>query len=460
MSVVKNREELLEEGGDEREERGLLLDLVDVAIRAADPREAVKREVKFDGKAVSVAGEIFPLDKVGNVYVVGAGKASGAMAEALELVLGDLIVDGVVCVQKGTSKMFSVKKVRLFETSHPIPTEENVRGAEEVVKLVEGAGEGDIVICLISGGGSAMLTFPAEGLELRDVQEVTTLLLKSGADIGKINIVRRHLSRVKGGLLAKIAYPAFVVSLIVSDVVGDRLEDIASGPTAPDPTTLSDAVNVLKMYGLWEKCGERVKRRLLSGVEGRVEETLKPGDPVFEKVRNVLVATNRKACTAVACEAARRGLNSFILTTHMEGEAREVGCLAGGIVRSVALNGEPLRRSALIVMGGETTVTIHGDAGRGGRNQELALSAALKIAGLRKVFVVSFGTDGVDGASHAAGALVNGRTVKRGVMRGAMAEEYLRRHDTTSFFEEIGDGLIVTGPTGTNVNDIVMLAAL
>lgn len=459
MSIVKNRAELLEEGG-EREERSLLLDLVDVAIKTADPREAVKRAVKFDGNTVSIAEEKFQLKNIGNVYVVGAGKASGAMAEALELVLGDLIVDGVVCVQKGTSKMFSLKKVRLFETSHPVPTEDNVRGAEEVVRLVERAGEGDLVICLISGGGSAMLTLPAEGLELQDVQEVTALLLKSGADIGKINTVRRHLSRVKGGFLAKMAYPALVVSLIVSDVVGDRLEDVASGPTAPDPTTFSDAIDVLKRYGVWEKCGERVRRRLLLGAEGKVEETLKPGDPVFRNVRNILVATNRGACTAVAREAARRGVNSLILTTHMEGEAREVGCLAGGIVRSLALNGEPLRRPALIVMGGETTVTIHGDAGRGGRNQELALSAALKIAGLEKVFVVSFGTDGVDGASYAAGAIVDGKTVERGVTRGVRAEEYLRRHDATSFFEEIGDGLIVTGPTGTNVNDVVMLAAL
>lgn len=457
---MKNRERLLEEGGEDWKERSLLLDLVELAIGVSDPRSAIRRTVRFDEGHVIIAGERIPLRSVENIYVVGAGKASGAMAEAIEEILGDFVADGAVCVQKGTSGMFNVKRIRLFEATHPIPSEENIRGAEEVARLAEEAGENDLLICLISGGGSAMLTLPAEGVELQDIQEVTATLLKSGADISKVNTVRRHLSKLKGGLLAKLAYPARVVSLIVSDVVGDKLEDVASGPTAPDPTTFSDAVNVLKRYGVWEKCGSRVKTRLTAGIEGKVEETLKPDDPVFKRVQNFLVATNRGACTAVANEAARRGLNSFILTTHMEGEAREVGCLAAGVVRSAALNQGSIKRPALIVMGGETTVTISGDAGRGGRNQELALSAALKIAGLKGVFVVSFGTDGVDGASYAAGAFVDGKTVEKGDAHGIRAEEYLQRHDTTSFFEKIGDGLIVTGPTGTNVNDILILAAL
>ncbi|MBS7288629.1 MAG: glycerate kinase [Candidatus Freyarchaeota archaeon] len=460
VAVVKNRERLLKEGGEDWEGRSLLLDLVELAIRVSDPRSVIKRTVMLDERHIIVAGEHIPIRNIENIYVVGAGKASGAMAEALEEVLGEFVTDGAVCVQKGTSSMFSVKRIRLFEADHPIPGEENIRGAEEVARLAEAAEENDLLICLISGGGSAMLTLPVEGLELQDIQEITAALLKSGVDISKVNTVRRHLSRLKGGLLAKLAYPARVVSLIVSDIVGDRLEDVASGPTAPDPTTFSDAINILKRYRLWERCGSRVKARLTAGVEGKVEETPKPNDPVFRRVQNFLVATNREACTAVANEAARRGLNSFILTTHMEGEAREVGYLVAGVARSIALNQEPLKRPALIVMGGETTVTMSEDAGRGGRNQELALSAALKIAGLKGVFVVSFGTDGVDGVSYAAGALVDGNTVKKGDVHGVRAEDYLQRHDTTSFFEKIGDGLIVTGPTGTNVNDVLILAAL
>ncbi len=459
MSIVKNREKLLECGEDERS-RGLLIDLVESAIRASDPKEAIRRNVTFKGDFIKVVDEEVCLKDVERIYVLGAGKASGAMAEALEKVLGDVIDAGLVCVQKGTAHMFDVKKIRLIEASHPVPSKENVKGTEEIAELAKEAGEKDLVICLISGGGSSLLTLPAEGLELDDVKEITSLLLKSGATISEINTVRRHLSRVKGGLLAKMAYPARVLSLIISDVVGDALQDIASGPTAPDPTTFMDAVKILKKYGIWEKCGESVRARLAMGVEGKVEETLKPGDAVFTRVRNFLVATNKIACNAVASEAIRRGARSLVLTTYMEGEAREVGVLTAGIVRNIAINNEPLKRPTVIVMGGETTVTIKGEAGVGGRNQELALSAALKIAGLNRCFVVSFDTDGIDGTSNAAGAIVDGKTVDRGDTCGEKAEDYLKRHDTTRFFEKIGDGLIVTGATGTNVNDVVILAVL
>ena len=458
--MIKNRESLLDAAnGEERRARSLILDLVEKAIKVSDPRVAVRRAVSLSGEVIRVKNIRVSLRNVGHVYVVGAGKASGAMTEALEEFLKDVISGGVVCVQRGTAGTFRVKRVRLLEGEHPVPDKASVNCAREILKVVEKAGENDIIFCLISGGGSALMAMPADGLGLEEMQEITLLLLRSGATIREVNTVRRHLSKIKGGRLAEYAHPAKVISLIISDVVGDALEDISSGPTAPDPTSFSDAIIVLRKYGIWEKCSGKVRALLKRGKEGKIADTPKPGNPVFRRVSNVLIATNRIACNEVAREAARRGVHSMVLTTHMEGEAREVGCLAASILKDLAYYGKPLRKPALMIMGGETTVTVEKEGGKGGRNQELALSAALRMSGIKNAIVTSFDTDGIDGFSHAAGALVDGRTIWKGERKGLNAKDFLKRHDSTSFFELLGDGLIVTGPTGTNVNDILMLAA-
>ncbi|HID90896.1 TPA: glycerate kinase, partial [Candidatus Bathyarchaeota archaeon] len=336
-----------------------------------------------------------------------------------------------------------------------IPDEDGVRGAEGIIRLASEAAEGDLVICLISGGGSALMPLPAAGIALRDVRRLTAALLRSGATINEVNAVRKHVSRLKGGQLARAAYPATLISLILSDVVGDPLDVIASGPTAPDTTTFDDAIRVLKAYGLWRDAPEPVRERLESGSRGEIPETPKPGDAIFDRTHNIVVGNNRLASLAACREARRRGFNALLLSSLIEGEARHIGTAYSGIVREILTSGNPVRRPAVVVAGGETTVTVKG-RGKGGRNQELVLSASLGIEGLRGVAIASIGTDGVDGPTDAAGAIADGQTAVRARKRGLDARSFLADNDSYGFFTRLGD-LILTGPTGTNVNDITVM---
>ena len=313
----------------------------------------------------------------------------------------------------------------------------------------------DLVLCLISGGGSALLTLPAEDIALEEVQTVTGLLLRAGATINELNAVRKHLSDVSGGQLARIASPARVLSLILSDVTGSPLDVIASGPTVPDPTTFADALAVLARYGIIESVsgGARVGR-LRAGTAGDIAETPKPGDPLFANVTNVLVASNVLAVEAAAARAREMGLNASIVSTYLEGEARVVGRVLAGIAREVVEYGRPVERPACLLFGGETTVTVRGD-GVGGRNTELALSAALALDGLGpSALIASLATDGGDGASPSAGGMVDGTTLDRGRAAGLDAQAFLDNNDSYTYLSSLGDD-IMTGPTGTNVNDIM-----
>ncbi|MHA1833599.1 MAG: glycerate kinase type-2 family protein, partial [Candidatus Baldrarchaeia archaeon] len=393
-----------------------------------------------------------------NIYVLGGGKASGLMAEAIEEILGDKITSGIINVLKGTEKMVKTKKIKINGATHPIPGEEGVNSTKAMLEIARKAGKDDLIIALISGGGSALMPCPADPVTLEDKKTVTNLLLKCGATINEINVVRKHLSEFKGGQLAKTAYPATLVNLIISDVVGDPLDIIASGPTVPDSSTFQDAYNVLKKYNLLNKIPENIKKRIQLGLSGKIEETPKPGDKIFRNVHNILIASNRTACIAAVKKARELGINSMLLSTYIEGEARHVGAVLAGLAKEIHNYDTPIKKPAVIVCGGETTVTVVGN-GKGGRNQELALGSALKISGLNGIVIASVGTDGKDGTSDAAGAIVDGQTLKRAQKLGLDATKYLANNNSYMFFKKLGDA-IFTGTTGTNVNDLIIIVVL
>ncbi|MEM1589857.1 MAG: glycerate kinase [Candidatus Bathyarchaeia archaeon] len=458
IAVIKNLEQLVQNGQSQvdKKARELALKSLEAAVKAVDPKRLIASKLVLKGSLLEVGDYTFDLNQFKNVYVIGGGKASGSMAEALENLLGEKITDGAVNVPRGCKH--KTKIVKLYEASHPIPDESGVRGVKRMLEIAEKAGENDLVICLISGGGSSLMPLPRNGITLADKRKITEDLLKCGATINEINTVRKHISGIKGGWLAKKAYPATVLNLILSDVVGDPLEFIASGPTVPDSTTFSDAVKVLKKYGLWEKAPESIRRVLLEGERGLIPETPKRDDKVFKKVFNVIIGNCREASTA-ACKALKsEGLNTLLLTSLLEGEARHVGTVLASAAREIDTSGNPVQRPAAMVVGGETTVTVAGK-GKGGRNQEIALAAALKINGLEGCAVASLSTDGVDGPTDAAGAIADGKTMAKAERNGLNAEKFLAENDSYNFFSKLGD-LIFTGQTGTNVNDISVVIVL
>jgi hydroxypyruvate reductase len=358
-------------------------------------------------------------------------------------------VKGALCVPPGQESA-NLAPLTLYPAAHPLPNERNLFGASAIASAVEEAAVFDLVVCLISGGGSAHLTLPVEGLSLDDLRGVTQALLLGGAPIEDLNAVRKHCERLKGGGLARLAAPAPVWALILSDVVGDRLDVIASGPTSPDPTTYADALAVLDRYDARD-ASPAVTAHLEAGVQGAVPETIKAGDDVLIGVFNTIIGTNRLAVDAAADAARELGFAVQIVETPLTGEA---GPAARTVSRPVTQGATPEGPLAMLY-GGETTVTVRGD-GLGGRNQELALAAALEIEGLAGVVVASFATDGIDGPTDAAGAIATGETVQRARDKGLDPYEYLANNDSHTFFAALGD-LITTGPTGTNVNDLAFL---
>jgi glycerate-2-kinase len=457
---IKNREKILSNASTEvnREARRIALDAVEKALESVDPRVLIRSKVKVSDNKLIVNNDIFELKDFRRIFVVGGGKASGYMAEALEEVLNGRIDDGVIVVPHGTAERFKAKIVRFHEASHPIPDRSSIEGARKIIELVKEADENDLVLCLISGGGSSLMAYPREDISLEDKRKTTEILLKCGATIKEINTVRKHLSKFKGGNLARSAYPATLISLLLSDVVGDPLDVIASGPTVPDTTTFKDAINVLKKYNVWNEVPESVRTLLLNGEKGLIDETPKSDDPSFRKVHNYIIGNNRIACTAATNELKRAGLNAILLSSQVEGEARNIGLIIGAIAKEIISSNNPVQRPAGLVIGGETTVTVTGK-GIGGRNQEICLASALRISGLKEVVVASVSTDGIDGPTDAAGAIADGNTIFHSELKGLDAEKYLYNNDSYTFFKEMGD-LIYTGPTGTNVNDISILIVL
>jgi len=426
----------------------LALDIVEYGLQAADPYFAVLKSVKKIDRTIVVKETDFEVR--GSVHVVGFGKASKRMAVGLYEVLGNLIAGGVVISPEGSER---IGPIDVVVGDHPIPGKNTLEASWKLIRyLDEAVGRDDIVFVLISGGGSALFEIPADEIMLNELGMLTRELMKRGADIVELNAVRKHLSLVKGGKLLRFIKAEKVISLIVSDVVGDRLDTIASGPTVSDETTFFDAYEVLRRYGLWDSAPSSIRQYIEKGMRGEVPETLKQGDKLLEKVTNIVIASNRISLESMASKAKESGFKPLILSPYIEGEARHVGKVLGAIIRSVKELGHPISPPTALLAGGETTVTVRG-SGIGGRNQELCLSLAMSIEGLDNVVAVCIGSDGIDGISPAAGAIVDGYVAKQAREQGLNPRAYLENNDSYTFFDKLRR-TVITGYTGTNVNDL------
>ena len=438
--------------------RALLLDIFNAALDAADPYRAVTKALRLTDNALHAGGGVYSLDAFRRVILVGAGKAAASMARGAEEVLGDALEQGIVIVKYGHAGKLRI--VEQIEAAHPVPDEAGVRGTERILELARLADEKTLVICLLSGGGSALLVAPVNGITLEDKQVTTDLLLKAGANIHELNTVRKHLSAIKGGRLARTAHPASIITLILSDVIGDRLDVIASGPTAPDNSTFSDAAMVIEKYGLKAALPPRVASFIERGTAGQEAETAKSGEACFLKTGNVIVGGIAQALAAAREKAKSLDCAAEVVSADIQGEARD----AARTLSQAAFRARDSLRSGerrCLLFGGETTVTVRG-RGKGGRNQELALAFAREISGMKGITLLSAGTDGTDGPTDAAGAVVDGDTAIKARDVGVHPEAYLGDNDSYNFFSKI-DSLtneahhLVTGPTGTNVMDVQVI---
>lgn len=426
------------------------------ALAAANAGDAVKRHLQRTESQLRVEKARFTLNRIDRVFVVSVGKAAPQMAEAIEQRLVNYFSRGLVVTKHGHADGYSGQS-QLIEASHPVPNEDSLRAGLAVLALLEELTAKDLLIVAVSGGASSLLCAPVEGVSLAAKQQTTDLLLRAGADIYQLNCVRKHLSMLKGGNLVAHAYPAPVLSLILSDVVGDPLDVIGSGLTAPDSSSFAQALEVLESRAVLDKVPTEVREHLQKGARGEISETPKPEDGIFANVTNVVVGDSRQALEAASEEAKRRGYRPLILSSRFQGEARELARFHADILWEIVHSGQPVRLPACVLSGGETTVTVRGK-GKGGRNQEFALAAAIGLAGEKNIMCLSAGTDGTDGPTDAAGALVTGDTLSRAAKLGLSAADFLERNDSYSFFNALGD-LVKTGPTGTNVMDVnVMLA--
>ncbi len=424
------------------------------AIAAVDPENAVGSFLSRNGDNLNAGGKTYDLNMFSRIFVVGAGKASAPMAKAVETILGDRINKGIIVVKYGHG--LPLNRIDLIEAGHPVPDDNGLAGAKRIAGLLAACTEKDLVISLISGGGSALLPLPARGISLEDKKRATDGLLKCGADIHELNTVRKHLSVSKGGGLAKTAYPATVINLMLSDVIGDDMDVIASGPFVPDSSTYTDSINIIDKYGMRHKMPATVMSRLSEGAGGSIPETPKSGDPIFERVMNKTIGSNILACRAAREEASSAGYNSVIVSSMSEGDTTEVAKAHVATARDILLSGNPAKPPACIISGGETTVIVKG-SGTGGRNQEFALAAAKEICGMDKnIVVLSGGTDGTDGPTDAAGGIVDTETVARGKEKGLNIDMYLDSNDSYNYLKQTGD-LLITGPTRTNVMDVRIL---
>ena len=419
-------------------------------VKAADPEKAIQRSVKVTGSKLVIQDKVYDLARYDGVYVIGAGKAAAVMAQAVEARLGPWLNRGIVNVKYGHG--IALKRIEVNEAGHPVPDNAGIRGADRMIQLLRETGEKDLVLFLVSGGGSALLPCPAEGLTLGDKQKVTQLLLGCGATIHEINAVRKHLSLIKGGQMARLAHPSTLISLILSDVIGDDIDCIASGPTAPDKSTFNDCIRIIENHGIRHRMPLTVMAILERGKRGELEETPKENDAVFNKTHNVIIGNNLLALDSARQKSDELGYHSIILSSSFQGETKDAAKVHSALAKEILTTDHPVSRPACVISGGETTVVINGN-GLGGRNQEFALAAAIDIDGLEPVVILSGATDGTDGPTDAAGALADGRTLARARETGMTANTYLDRNDSYHFFQTLGD-LLVTGPTHTNVMDL------
>ena len=448
MSVIRNKNELLSHGS--VKERRSALDIIEYALSAIDSYKLVRELVRLEGNLLRVASLSYKLSEIGDIYVVGAGKGSSSIAEALEDILGDKIKTGSIIEKRGQGR--KLKRIGVVEAGHPVPDEEGVRASKKIIEMTNGAKKSDLFFVCITGGCSALMTLPFQNISLEDVKRVTHMLLMCGAEIQEINAVRKHVSQVTGGRLAAYIHPAEVIGLIVVDeVLG-----LPWGPTVPDTTTYEDAISVLKKYGLWEKAPDSVRRHLEKADPKQETPKVRDFETNGVKVHNFVLARSETVCEAARKRAEELGYHSMILSTVIEGESREAGIVLAGVAKEVERNSRPLKPPCALIVGGETTVTILEEPGDGGRNQEFALGASLKLDGSRRIVIASIGTDGTDGPTDIAGGIVDGFTLERAREKGIDVFEYLMRHNSSYVFKQLDDA-VYTGPTGTNVMDLRLL---
>jgi len=435
--------------------QSLLRKLIAAGLEAADPYQALLHTVSLTKRFLRVGRRTYDLSHIDRVMTVGAGKASARMAQALETALGTRLEDGLVIVKTGHT--LATKRITVLEAGHPIPDRAGLHATQRLLHLTQRLTPRDLLIVLLSGGASSLLPAPVAGVTLADKQRTTRLLLRSGATINEINVVRKHLSLIKGGGLAA-STRARIVTLLLSDVIGDDLGSIGSGPTAGDPSTFADAVGVLRRYRSWRAVPETVRRYLDQGRKGDAAETLKPGSRRLRSVQHHIIGNNRIMLEAVVRAAQQAGLHTQSVAQPITGEARVVAKQLTDLAKAISEGHGILQRPCCVVAGGETTVTVTG-RGKGGRAQEFGASAAFEIAGLPNTWVVALGTDGTDGPTDAAGAIVTGSTVARAKKLGIDLRSSLDRHNTYPALKTLGCH-IHTGPTGTNVNDLYLLLLL
>lgn len=427
-----------------------LKEVYNAGLMAVKTDNAVKNNVQKQGNVLVVNQQTYNLDYYKKIYVVGAGKGVAPMAKALEEILGDHLYGGMVIVKYGHG--LDLETIKVVEAEHPTPDQAGLEASKQLVDLMDETTEEDLVICLITGGASSLLTLPLEGITLEDKQKTTRVLLECGATIHEINTIRKHLSAIKAGRLAEIAYPAHIITLIVSDVIGSQHTNIGSGPTAPDHTTFKDCKKIITKYHIEDNLPENVIKLIEGGIEGRIAETPKEEDQIFDNVNNMIIADNLLSVSAAKEKAKELGYNAVVFSSTLQGEAREVARALASIAIEVRNNGNPIETPACILIGGETTVHIHGN-GKGGRNQELALSMAIELKDADDIYVLCAGSDGTDGPTDAAGALIDNTTYEKAMKAGMDPWEYLDNNDSYNFFKPL-DQLLVTGPTLTNVMDI------
>jgi glycerate 2-kinase len=449
MGLIKNLRELTK---DSNQIRKNLLKILEYALEKSLPEEAITRAVRLKGDELKITNEKLLLSEINNIFVIGSGKATYRMATSLYSILGDKISRGIITINE-TSKE-DIGPIKVIQAGHPIPTEKGIKGANEILSLLEKAEEKDLIIALISGGGSALLAAPLDGISLIDLQKTNELLLASGASIKEINTIRKHISKIKGGRLSQAAFPADLISLVISDVVGDDLSVVASGPTVGDSTTYKDAYNILEQYYLTEKIPFPVLNAIKYGIEGKIPETPSPRDEVLSKTLNKIILSNAKILESAQEKAIELGYNTSILSSKMEGNSRKLGAFHGEIAKEISLSGIPIKPPAIILSGGESVVTLE-EIGKeeGGPNQECVIGFAEKVGFLRKTAFLSVDTDGIDGYSEFAGGIIGGNKTNIDLEE---IQKTLKNHSSSNYLRKIESG-ITTGETGTNVNDLRIL---
>lgn len=450
---IKNKSDLISHG--DMVGRSLVIDIIEHALEAMDPRNCIKRLVKIEnGENLKIGDLEYELSRIGNIYVLGSGKGSVFIAEALEEILGKRIKEGIVVEKRGQRRKLG--RIKIFEAGHPLPDRAGYEAAQLIVKLAKEATDRDLVFFCVTGGASALLPLPAEGITLEDKIKITGMLLKCGARIEEINSVRKHISTIKGGRLAQYIHPAEVINLIVVDEVAG----LPWGPTVPDNTTFQDAVyGVLRKYGLYDRIPASIRGHFERGLSDKSLETPKPSDFLEMRVHNFILGNAQKVCEAAEQKARELGLNSMILSTVIEGESREVGTVLAGIAKEITRNRRPIEPPCAVISGGEMTVTITGEPGEGGPNQEFVLSFSSMINENKRIVAASVDTDGTDGPTDIAGGIVDGYTIKRAGELGIYVTEHIMKHNASYVLKRLKDA-IYTGPTGTNVMNLRVFVIL